>query len=188
MVDDQGKVLGGIATHEGVSHLYTPSDHDDYRDLRQFQAFGSRTDELQFLEVGADGCAYVIAHDAQAGALSLYRLDLATGRPGDEPVVRTKGFDFAGSLVNDTSRHRVVGVHYVTDAPGTVWFDPDLQKAQVKVDSLLPGRSNLLEPASCGCSTHMLLTSSSDRQPEEYYLFDRATEQLTRIGPSRPRH
>ena len=76
-------------------------------------------------------------------------------------------------------------MRYQTDAEGVAWFDDDMKALQVKLDASLPGRINRLDPASCGCSSKVLVTSYSDRQPAQFLIFDRGNGTLRQIGSSR---
>jgi dipeptidyl aminopeptidase/acylaminoacyl peptidase len=67
------------------------------------------------------------------------------------------------------------------------WFDAGLQRIQQGIDAALPaGRSNRLYCGRCESTRFFVVRSGSDRQPGEYYLFDRSKPSLERIGASRP--
>ena len=53
---------------------------------------------------------------------------------------RARRLPFNGHLVYDTKAWRLVGVHYETDALGTLWKDPPMKATQVAINAMLPGR------------------------------------------------
>jgi dienelactone hydrolase len=189
IIDGNGRALGVVTGHEGMTRLMVPQEPGaPWKEVAKFQDYKS-SDAFAIEDVGADGRVYV-AHtprDAGPGAGSnLYTMDLGTGKLSAQPVVEIKGFDFAGELVQDWRTHRVLGANYSADADGTAWFDPQMSALQARVDAALPGRVNMLNAASCGCAPRLLVTSSSDRQPAQFYLFDRTSGALTLIGGERP--
>ena len=187
IIDGNGHVLGAMTSHEGLTRLMVPQEPGapwkrvvEFDDLKSPDAFAIEG-------VGADGRVYVTHTPPGAGGTNnLYTIDLSTGKLSAQPVVDIKGFDFEGSLVEDWHAHRVLGVNYAADADGTAWFDPQMNALQARVDAALPGRVNMLNAASCGCAPRLLVTSWSDRQPAQFYLFDRASGELTLIGGTRP--
>jgi len=67
-----------------------------------------------------------------------------------------------------------------------VWFDTRMQQVQARIDKKLPGLVNLIDPAACGCTPWMVVTSFSDRQPEVYWVYNSETDKLDLIGQSQP--
>lgn len=121
-----------------------------------------------------------------AGTDALFRIDPKTLKKEAEPLVSLRGFDFKGSAVFDAESRRLLGLHFVSDAPNTHWFDATLKQMQANVDGALPGRVNTLQCRRCLKTGRVLVTSMSDRQPEEYFLYDHAAKKLSAIGASRP--
>lgn len=122
-------------------------------------------------------------NDAQV----LQRFDLRTRTLEPEPLVQVKGFDVDGGAEYDGRTHRLMGVHLVADRQLTYWFDDTLAQVQEGIDAALPkGRSNRLYCGECETSRFIGVRSQSDRQPGEYYLFDRKSGSLKSIGTSRP--
>ncbi len=187
LIDSRGRVQGVMTERAGESALYVPSEAGPWTRLTHFANHGSK-EAYNTLGLAADGRVYVtLSRTSGLGERELRTLDMKTGRPDPTPVLGIQGFDFEGSLVEDTAHGRVLGAHYEADAGGTAWFTPEMRDLQAKVDATLPGRVNSLEPASCGCSQRVLVTSWSDRQPAEFLLFDGARGQLVALGGTRPR-
>ena len=139
------------------------------------------------LLIGPDDELYGVAIRADAARTqALYRFDRNALTVEAEPLVGLTGFDFDGDLVFDHSRRKLIGVHYVADAPSTVWFDSDAKQLQTLIDKRLPGHINTLHLAECGCSNWVVVETKSDRQPPLFLLYDRSTDTLDRIGASRP--
>jgi dipeptidyl aminopeptidase/acylaminoacyl peptidase len=120
-------------------------------------------------------------------ASALYAYDLKTRKLNPEPLVAVAGFDLEPTLEVDSKSRRLVGVHFRTDRPQSYWFDPQLQGLQKALDGALPkGRVNRLLCGRCETARFVVIESRSDRQPGEYYLFDRTERTLASVGKSRP--
>jgi dipeptidyl aminopeptidase/acylaminoacyl peptidase len=184
-VSDKGELLGGISTTEGQSTVFSHVGND-WKDVAHFPAYQASRESFDFETVGSDGAVYVTQAYGPDGADALFKLDLASGKPQGDPIVRIKGFDFNGSVIDDAARHTVLGVHYQADADGTAWFDPSMAVLQKEVDAKLPGLINQIDAASCGCANRVLVTSHSDHQPALFSLYDRKAALLIPIGNSRP--
>jgi dipeptidyl aminopeptidase/acylaminoacyl peptidase len=117
---------------------------------------------------------------------SLYRFDPATKQLQAEPLISVAGFDLSRGLVTDSQSNRLLGVHFTADRPMSYWFSADMQRIQKAVDTALAGRSNRLHCRRCETTRFFVVASGSDRQPGEYYLFDRTKSTLQLIGASRP--
>lgn len=121
-----------------------------------------------------------------AGTQALYRIDPKTLKQEDEPLVSVQGYDFQGEAVFDAESRRLLGLHYENDAPSTHWFDPTLKRMQAEVDGALPGRINRLACRRCLKTGRVMVTSMSDTQPPEYFLYDQGTHKLLAFGAARP--
>ncbi len=123
--------------------------------------------------VDADGHLYVTAPMGAGGTRVLARLDLATGKPLEPPLVKVPGFDFHGRVVAEHAGGRTLGVRALTDGEMTVWIDPAMKALQEQVDARLPGRVNRLSCRRCGQPGSVLLVESwSDRDPGTYLLWN----------------
>jgi dipeptidyl aminopeptidase/acylaminoacyl peptidase len=117
---------------------------------------------------------------------SLYRFNPATKRLESEPLISVAGFDLTSRLVTDSQSNRLLGVHLTADRPMSYWFSDGMQRIQKSVDTALNKRSNRLHCSRCETTRFFVVQSGSDRQPGEYYLFDRTKSTLQLIGASRP--
>ncbi len=119
--------------------------------------------------------------------IGLYRYDPRSGRYDDEPVLAVKGYDLEPAATQDSRSGRLLGVHFTTTRPMSYWIDPVMASLQKGIDTALPpGRSNRLYCGRCETTRYFVVRSSSDRQPGEYFLFDRQTSSIQELGASRP--
>lgn len=132
------------------------------------------------------GLRLLSARGGEYNEESLFRMDPKTLKVDDQPLVSAKGYDINAGAVYDRESKRILGLNYLTDAQGSVWFDPKLKDWQAKVDKLLPGRVNMLQCGACLKTSHLLVTSVSDVQPAEFYLYDGEAGKLQLLGASRP--
>jgi dipeptidyl aminopeptidase/acylaminoacyl peptidase len=101
--------------------------------------------------------------------------------------VSLKNFDLLTIAEVDPRARRLVGMHFLADRPMSYWFDERMASIQQGVDAALPvGRSNRIYCGNCLSSRFFVVLSSSDRQPGEYYLYDRERSALQMIGAARP--
>jgi dipeptidyl aminopeptidase/acylaminoacyl peptidase len=186
IVDEQGNVRGGLSHSGNRTALLSPDEKGDWLERARFPIWGKSSNSFEVVGLATDGQLYV-RHTPGRASHGLYRMDIQTGTIEPNPVVDAPGFDLDPVLIEDRKLHKVIGVRYVTDAEGTVWFDAGMKAVQAKVDARLPGLINRLNPATCGCARRVLVTSFSDRQPAIFYLYDREDDSLVRIASSRPR-
>jgi dipeptidyl aminopeptidase/acylaminoacyl peptidase len=194
-VQRPARVDGWLLDHQGKPRLASGHERDRstiyyldpaierWRTLASFRSYGG--DEGGFVPVGfgADGTLYVTAR-GDKDTVSLHAFDFKTGKIKPEPLVETKGYDFSGGLV--ANRAKLLGVHYETDARGSVWFDPAMRAVQEKIDRLLPSTVNLISVAAGPESPWVLVRSYSDVQPSIYMLYNLQTDKLNKVGESRP--
>lgn len=135
--------------------------------------------------IGPDKELLVLAR-RNADTTALYEVDRATLKLADQPTVSMPGYDFNGRLVYDAGVKRLLGVHFETDAHGSVWIDAGMRALQDEVDKLLPGTINRIDCTRCASSPVVLVSAVADRVPPVYLLYQRDTKQLRRIAASRP--
>jgi len=151
---------------------------------------------LPFVPRFVDGHDGVLATrpTGAGGANELYRIEGAALLAGPdtealrfgEPLVRTPGFDFKGQPLHDLDSGEPLGLRVLTDAETTVWFHPALQALQQRVDTALPGRVNRLECRRCTQpDAVVLVTSWSDRDPGQFWLFRGADTPPVQLGRER---
>ncbi|MEJ6005840.1 prolyl oligopeptidase family serine peptidase [Paucibacter sp. AS339] len=136
--------------------------------------------------VGPAREVYALQDQGAKSTAALYRLNPTTQRPENEPLVALAGYDLDPEFVYDAQAKTLVGLHYLSDAPGSVWFDASMRQAQAEIDKLLPATVNRLDCTRCTQVPTLLVRANSDRAPEAYYLYNRETRTITPLSSSRP--
>lgn len=129
----------------------------------------------------------VIVNTGRGGTDALYKFNPQEKKIDTQPLLQIKGFDLVGGPETDGKSGRLLGLHFVVDRPMSYWFDEGLERLQRGIDAALPaGRFNRIHCGQCETTRFFVIQSRSDRQPGEYYLFDRKAASLQRIGAARP--
>jgi dienelactone hydrolase len=148
------------------------------------------SDELEHktvIPLFSDGKGLILAEaPTDHGEAAIFRVDPVTLKREDKPLVSTPGYDVDAQAVLDRQSRQVAGIKYQTDAVGTVWLKPAMKAAQAAIDKMLPGRNNDLQCSNCLKDPTVLVTSYSDVQPAEFYLYTAADNKLQPIGSTRP--
>jgi dipeptidyl aminopeptidase/acylaminoacyl peptidase len=171
-------VVNGVATIR-----YRETVTGQWRTIASFKPYGQDLDALDPVGFGPDGALYVNAHVGKDTS-ALHRFDPATGKTDPQAVISTAGYDFTGALV--TTRDRVLGMRFVTDAEANEWIDPSMKAIQQKVDKLLPGTINLLSVPVRAETAWILVVSYADTMPAVYLLYNTKTGTLSKIGDTHP--
>ena len=116
---------------------------------------------------------------------SLLRFDMSNVDATPQKVVSIEGYDFSGGFVTD-SADNIKGIRYLSDAQGTKWLDPTIQKIQDEVDAKLPGLNNRIDCGRCDKPGTLLVASYSDRQPGFVSMYDSVSGKLTVLTKARP--
>jgi dipeptidyl aminopeptidase/acylaminoacyl peptidase len=182
LVDDAGQPVAITTWYQGRFASYLRKNNgwqlweavDGYSDLYSMPYWAGPHNEL------------VALSRRKSDNAALFEVNNETLAFADKPLVNTPGYDFNGQLVYDRKAGRLLGVHYETDAQGTAWLDKGMQELQGDVDKLLPGAVNRIDCELCISVPTVLVTSSADRIPPKYYLYDRESKNLKVLGASRP--
>lgn len=143
-------------------------------------------DTIQPAYLEGDGTLIVAARNGR-DTTALWAYDTRRRKVDPEPLLAMEGYDVAARLVTDSATRTVVGVHASASGPLSIWFDPRLAGIQKAVDAALPaGRANRLYCSPCASAENVVVLSTSDRQPGEMFLYQRANGTLRRIGRARP--
>ena len=153
-----------------------------WRVLASFNAYAANKNSFSPLAFGPDGTLYVVANGGQ-DLTALYAYDLKNNKLGPR-LVTLDGFDFLGHLI--ISNDKLLGVRVDGDAEGTVWFDTGMQMLQKKIDTRLPGLSNLITPPKRPDTPWVLVESYSDRHPRRFLVFNTETNKLSEVGNVAP--
>jgi len=189
VMDRKGQPRAVISGDEksGISVYWRAESSEDWSVISRYDAYDPGPGSIQPTAIDYEGRLYVTARqDNPERTLALFRFDTERKALESKPVVSLKGFDFEGGMLFDGQTRKVLGVTFVSDAPGTVWFDEDMKKVQGAVDKLLPNTVNTVVCKRCSSAAHFVVTASSDRQSSVYFLYDRQAAKLQLIGASRP--
>ena len=188
--DNQPRVA--VTSDGGVKssvHWRDPSS-GEWKKLITVDAISPAPDAFTPEAIDSDGQLYVKAIDPasanDAKTSALFKYSPKTGKMSDKPVLTLKGYDFEGSVLFDRQTRKTMGVSYLSDATGTVWFDPTMRADQEDVDKQLSGTVNVLSCSKCTDTSYLVVSAYSDRQSAVYFLYERATRKLTLIASSRP--
>jgi len=181
LLDQNGepRVATGQVGDTVVVHYLDPA-LKQWRKLTSFKAYDTNAEVIEPLKFGPDGTLYVAANNGKDTS-AVYRFDFATGKIHPEPLLSTPGYDFDGTVL--TSRTKLLGMLFTTDATSVEWFDPEMKAIQQTVDQLLPATVNLVGPPPRHSQTPWLLvTAYSDVVPTTFYLYNRDSRQLSKAG------
>ena len=153
-----------------------------WRVLESFDTY-TADNHMTVRHVGADGKLYITARrgkDKQA----LWLMDPTTGQWSATPLAQSAQFDVDAQVL---ARHdKVLGFRFTIDGEVTQWVDPDLNTLQQQIDKALPRTNNSISVPWRGDSPWVTITTFSDSQPHQYFLFNRSTRKFTRLGALRP--
>jgi dienelactone hydrolase len=154
-----------------------------WRELENSVCYEDQRFDPEFFD--GDDTLYVRASHKDYGAL--FRYDLKNMKMDPQPFISVPGFDFSGSPEIDSASGKLLGIHLQTDAGTTVWLDPALKAEQAKIDALLPATTNTIHCAqACLAAPVLLVVASSDREPDQYILYTRASGKLLGLGTAYP--
>jgi dipeptidyl aminopeptidase/acylaminoacyl peptidase len=115
----------------------------------------------------------------------LFTFDVTRGKLADKPILSSDRFDIDARFVE--TRGELVGIHYLTDRPTTLWLKPELQQLQARVDAALPGQFNRIHMPPRPATDFMLVRSSSSTQPDQWFVLDAKSGKITaRLGNALP--
>ncbi|MFC4932475.1 S9 family peptidase [Massilia sp. GCM10023247] len=184
MLDHKGepRIAFGSKDDTGTIHYFDPATKE-WRSLVSYKLYGDKN-AMTPLAFGPDGKLYVSTRQGRDTS-AVHTFDIASGTLNPEPLLSTKGYDFNGNIM--TSREKVLGMIFTTDALSTEWFDPAMKAVQQTVDQLLPATVNLVSAPPQHAQTPWLLVGAySDTIPLTYYLFNRDTRLLNKVGETYP--
>lgn len=182
--DANGQLTVVLSVHNGRARLYLREAGDRWVLLEDHEQFSD--DVLLPLALEADG-QLVVSTRRSHDTVGLYSYDLKTRKLDPQPLVRLARFDVSSDLEADGRLGRVVGAHFTTDIPQSVWFSDRLAAVQKAVDGALPpGRFNRIHCGHCESTSYYVIESRSDRHPGEFLLFDLSKRSLSRLGDAMP--
>jgi dipeptidyl aminopeptidase/acylaminoacyl peptidase len=183
LFDPAGEARLIVTTDDGVTTLFWRGPGEaSWRKIYSHPEFQSAFEPLA---IDSAGTLYGISAEGSAKTGVLTRFDFAAGKPSDDIVARTPGFDFSGGLLFDKDA-MLAGLRLVTDAQTTVWLSPEMKRVQAAVDKKLPGRINNVSCADCKSPSIVLVNSYSDQDPGSVWIYRPASDEWHLVGQHRP--
>src|SRR6476659_4380925 len=140
--------------------------------------------ELRPLLFDADNSTLFVSYrPPDKDKAEIYTYDTKTKKFG-EVAFRHPLIDLEGGLVWSRPRNKLLGLRYEADVPGVVWEDTDMARLQKSIDATLPDTTNEISLAQ-DAENRALVYAHSDRDPGQYYLFDRKTKKLESLVRTR---
>lgn len=183
MLDNKGEPRVTVAEEKGVTTVYVRDPAgDEWRKLASSKLFA---DKNIFIPLGfaPDGTLYVNTNNGINDTTAIHTYNFATGQLAPQPVITTAGYDFRGQLIS--SREKVLGMRFTTDAESTIWFDEKMTALQKRVDDLRRTTINMLQPAAHPETGWILVESYSDVRPNRFDLFNAETGEFRWLGSSK---
>ncbi|HEY5800053.1 MAG TPA: S9 family peptidase [Burkholderiaceae bacterium] len=191
-VAQPGRVTSWMLDADGEPRLATTADggkrivhyreaDGSWRKLAEFERYGMNGD-FEPVVFSPDGTLYVKAHQGRDKA-ALFAYDVKTGKMADKPLIELEFYDFNGSPIFRDGK--LIGIHYLADAPGTAWLNDKMKTLQQQVDAMLPGTYNLIGLSRRGVTPYVLVNAMSDRVPGSSYLLNTETGKVRLLGHSR---
>lgn len=176
-----------MTEEKGNSATYVRTRQGEWIRIAEFSTYAGGRGALQPFAFDAEGRFYVVAGQGNPEqTTALFRYDIDSRQIESEPLVSLKGFDFDGRLIIDQGSRKTLGVSYLSDAYGVIWFDSAMKAMQEVIDKKLPNTNNVISCSRCSKEQLFVVTSYSDKLSPVYFLFDRQTTDLRLIGRSRP--
>jgi len=183
MLDHKGQPSIMVSSKDGKETIYYREAGGEWRALASQAAYSSSPEGIA--PIGFyDDKRLLVKTRKNGDKAALHLMDLASGKVDPQPLVAAADFDFSGDMVY--SKKRLVGIHYLSDARASAWFDPAMQAAQKDIDQQIAGLVNVITPPTQPESDWLLVASYSDRQPYFYSLYNSKTRQLKGLGGAHP--
>ena len=184
ILDFKGEPRAAVTHDDGITTLlYRQPGTDDWRKIASYRSYSDWRNAITPLDFGPDGTLYVEAH-AGNDTSSVHTFDLASGKINPTPLISAKGYDFSGRLIMDSKK--VIGALITTDARSNEWFDAEMKALQAKIDQLLPATINVISVARRGDAPWVLVDAYSDVIPRTYWLYNKKTNEISKVAETRP--
>jgi dipeptidyl aminopeptidase/acylaminoacyl peptidase len=184
LLDNKGEPRLAFTLEKNMQHVFLrEADNEKWRKLATFDIYRGGAEAFTPLGFGPEGTLYVISNKAKDRA-AVHTFDFATGKVSEQPLIQLDGYDFRGGLI--MRGDKLLGVRYVRDGAGTLWFDQAMKQVQEEVDKLLPNTVNLIDIPTRQETKNVLVAAYSDVQPRVYFLYDSEKKALNRVGASYP--
>lgn len=182
ITDGAGTVRVGIGRNtqkEGGRILYRATGKGDFREI-------ARTDTSEPLiapELFVGGNQALAISDDARGFSAIYAYDLTTFKKG-AMLHSSDGYDIGG-IKSDRGGSKLAGFVRAEKAITTDWIDPAMRALQAEINGKVNGGQGKIISYSDDLTRSIVLFGAADA-PGAYYLYDRPTGALKRLGYVNP--
>ncbi|MBT8066126.1 MAG: S9 family peptidase, partial [Gammaproteobacteria bacterium] len=172
LVDHDG-VARGAFTVDGLNakFLYRSGEDEEFRTLREFSMLDETISPLVF---DFDNKTMYVASNIGRDKNAVYTYDPETDQLGDM-IFSHDEVDVTG-LIMSREQKKLLGVAYFDDYPQRHFFDETERKIHERLEAAFPGKNVNIVSATKDEQLNILLVGN-DRDPGEYYLYDRQNGQ-----------
>ncbi len=165
LMDGHGNVLARLdQSMKPLREDIYVSDKDDWRLAGDYDADADGGAHVMGLT--EDEKAIVRVVDNAQGYRALVRMPLEAGKP-EEPLFSAPDADVLG-VVQDEWSHAVVGANYADDKMEYVYFDPERQALEERLEKMFPGLT--VHPVSADVAHDAwIVETEGPRDPPTYY-------------------
>jgi dipeptidyl aminopeptidase/acylaminoacyl peptidase len=117
------------------------------------------------------------------GRDAIFEMDLS--EQSDRQLLFASGEVDVSGPVYWPSDQRIVGFHFDSDRTHRKLFDAEAESVYASIDGVLPDAENFVVGASRD-GKKLLIASSADVRPTNFYVLDLTTSKMLRIGSSNP--
>jgi len=184
MTDKRGVVRLGFASDSRERSFRVVYRADDKSEFKEISRQDSDAPGWQPVAFDGDNKTLIVTSDLGRKTVGLFRVDPADNRIL-ETLITDEIYDVDPSLIYSRKKQRYVGARYNAEKPTTVWFDADFKNLQASLDAALPETRNSISSFTDDESL-FVVTSSSDRDPGSYYLYDAKAGTLALLARANP--
>ncbi|HOY77867.1 MAG TPA: prolyl oligopeptidase family serine peptidase [Hyphomonadaceae bacterium] len=180
LVDNTGKAIAreDFSERNTTHQIKTRTTGAEWKTIYETKA---PLPAINLVGISPDGKSLIVVDARESEFMSLYSMSMETGEISP-PLMQREDAEVAGVV---SGKNRVVhGVRYSGMFPTYEMFDPEIEAAIKSVQSALAGSAVYLDSWTDDWSK-MLFFVEGGKQAEQYLVYDRATQRLTRIASAR---
>lgn len=196
MTDAHGNVRIGVEWHRNgdLRVIYRETEKASWAPLPGLETPGR---SIRPLAISPDNKSLYLSKVGANGKWAVYTYDLATHKLS-EPIVAHPYYDilplstWSGidgypleQVVVAPRSGEVLGIQFITDVPGVVWFNPQMASIQEALDQGLKDHVNTIVDMSDDLKK-LVVMSWAANDPGTYYLFDLDQKSLKPLFPTVP--
>lgn len=180
LVDDDGNVRGAISLNglKGSFH-YKDIGQKDFKVVNEFNIHDEHYQPLGF---GVDNETLYVRSNIGRDKSALYTIDTNSFKLGDM-VFGDDEVDFSG-LIFSRKRNKLLGVTYFNEYPQVAYLDMEEEKLRKGLSKGFPGMEVNFVSQSRDEMLNIIYVGN-DRDPGNYYLYDRNTNKARWLLPVR---